>query len=410
MSEVLQLFLVLGTMIAIAKFFGYISVKLGQSAVLGELITGIILGPSVIDLLGFFEDGQAVEHTIIEFAEVGVLFLMFMAGLEIDLQNMLRVAKTAVLAGALGVLSPLIMLGGVSFLFGYSAEVSVFIGLILAATSVSISAQVMLELGVLESREGLALLGAAVIDDILVILLISLFIAINPGDVVQTAESRPIWEVLIRVAGFLMIGTALGWWLLPRIANLVDQLPISEGALVVAVVSALLMGFAADYFGGVAAITGSFIAGASLGQSRQKVVENIETGLHSVNYGLLVPVFFVSIGLQTDLTLVDAELLPLAALLTVVSIVSKVSGAGLGSALTGFNRPSAVRVGIGMISRGEVGLIVASIGITSGIIEDGVFAVIVFVVVLTTLVTPPLVRWSFAQEGVFTPANQGSAD
>lgn len=401
MTEVLQFFLALGLMIVVAKTMGYISVRFGQSAVLGELFAGVILGPSILDLMhnhAIFEDGNAVEHTIIEVAEVGVLFLMFMAGLEIDLRSMLRVVKSSLLAGFLGVFVPLTLVAGVTVLFDYGIEESVFIGLILAATSVSISAQVMLELGVLESREGLTLLGAAVIDDVLVILLISLFLAINPGGVVEVGESRPIVEVVVRLVAFLTIGVGLSWYFLPKIAAVVHDLPISEGAVTVAVVSALLIGFAAEHLGGVAAITGAFVAGVSLGQARRDVVEEIEHGLHSINYGFLVPVFFVSIGLQTDLTLLDSTILPLAILLTIVAIFSKVVGAGVGGLLTGFERMGALRVGIGMVSRGEVGLIVATIGITSGIIAEGLFAAIVFVVLFTTLVTPPLVRWSFAAQ------------
>ncbi len=398
MSEILQLFLALGIMIAAAKAAGYGAIRLGQSAVLGELLAGVILGPSVINLLHIeqiFESGSSVEHTLIEIAEIGVLFLMFIAGLEVDLRGMARVVQNAFGGGVFGVFVPLFMVASVTVLFDYSLEISIFIGLILAATSVSISAQVMLELGVLESREGLALLGAAVIDDVLVILLISLYIAVNPGGIVESAESRPIWEVLLRLTGFLTIGTAISWIVLPWLAVVAEDLPISAGAITVAVVGALLMGFSAEFFGGVAAITGAFIAGVCLGQSR--VVEQIEEGFHSINYGLLVPVFFVSIGLQTDLTLLDATILPLALVLTVVAILSKVIGSGFGSMLTGFDRASAMRVGVGMVSRGEVGLIVAAIGVSSGIIKEDVFAAIVFVVLVTTLVTPMLVRRAFVQ-------------
>ncbi|MCB9438086.1 MAG: cation:proton antiporter [Anaerolineales bacterium] len=401
MSEVLQFFLALGLMIAFAKIMGYFSIRLGQSAVLGELVAGVILGPSILNLLNvhsLFANGESVEHTLIEVAEVGVLFLMFMAGIEIDIQSMLRVARTALLAGSLGVVAPLILISVLGVGFGYSLEASLFLGLVLGATSVSISAQVMLEMDVIESREGLALLGAAVADDVLVILLISLYLAINPGGVVEHIDSRPIWEVFLRMAAFLSIGTLVAWYALPYLAALFEDLPISEGGVTIAVVSALLMGFIAEYFGGVAAITGAFIAGVALGRTRSDVLDHIRYGFHSINYGLLVPIFFVSIGLQTNLRLLGADIIPFAVLLAIFAVLSKVIGAGLGSKLSGFNQQSALRVGVGMISRGEVGLIVATIGISSGILRQDVFAAVVFVVLLTTLVTPPLVRWSFAEK------------
>jgi Kef-type K+ transport system membrane component KefB len=400
LTEIVQLFLALGLVIVFAKTFGYISTRFHQPAVLGELIAGILIGPSVIDFLhnaAVFPDGASVEHTLIEIAEIGVLLLMFSAGLEIDLQGMAKVGGSAVAAGILGVAAPVLLTLIIAALFGYAGEISLFIGLILAATSVSISAQVMLELGVLRTREGLALLGAAVVDDILVVLLISLFIAINPNGVVAAGENRSIAEVIVRLVGFLVIGTGLGWLVLPRIAERLERTTISEAVLMTALVAALLFGFAAEYFGGVAAITGAFIAGICLGRSDRRIVEEIDEGLHRINYGFFVPIFFVSIGLQANLRLLDANILPFALILTVGAIITKIFGAGLGGLLTRFPRQSALRLGIGMISRGEVGLIVAAIGVSNGIINETIFAAIVLVVIVTTVITPPLVRWSFAE-------------
>lgn len=396
----MQLFLALGVLITLAKTFGYIATRFGQPAVLGELIAGVLIGPSLINLLHnavIFPAGSSIEHTIIEIAELGVLLLMFSAGLEIDLEGLTKVGPTAIAAGLLGVVAPILIATPISVVFGYPFERSLFISLILSATSVSISAQVMMELGVLRSREGLALLGAAIVDDVLVILLVSLFIAINPANVAAAAESRPIAEVLIRLVGFLVISIPACWFILPRIARVVSKTSVSAGVIIVAVVSALLMGVAAEFFGGVAAITGAFIAGVSLSRADHRIKERIEEGLYNINYGLLVPVFFVSIGLQTNLLLLTRTTLPFALVLTVGAILSKLIGAGLGGLLTGFNRLSSLRLGAGMISRGEVGLIIGALGIRSGIIQEDTFAAIVLVVLVTTIITPPLVRWSFAR-------------
>ncbi|CAG0998404.1 hypothetical protein ARNL5_03869, partial [Anaerolineae bacterium] len=349
---------------------------------------------NLLHIASLFPDGSSVEHTLIEFAEIGVVLLMFSAGLEVDLDSLTKVGWTALAAGIIGVIVPIGMAAPTALLFGYSSETSVFIGLILAATSVSISAQVMLELGVLHSREGLALLAAAIVDDVLVILFVSIFIAVSPGDL-ATTESRSILEVILRLVSFLTVGSIISWFALPWIVKRVSKTSISAGVLIVAVVSALLMGVAAEYFGGIAAITGAFIAGGCLGRSDYKIKEKIEEGLYAINYGMFVPIFFISIGLQANLRLLDATILPFALILTLGAILSKIIGSGAGGLLTGFNRLSSLRLGIGMISRGEVGLIVAALGINSGIIPKEIFAAVVLVVLTTTVLAPALVRWSF---------------
>lgn len=400
MSEVIQLFFALGLLITIAKTLGYLVSRVGQPAVLGELIAGVLMGPSILNLLhitALFPNGSSIEHTLIEFAEIGVVLLMFSAGLEVDLRSLVRVGRTALAAGVLGVIAPIVIATSLALLFGYIGEKAIFIGLILAATSVSISAQVMLELGVLRSQEGLALLAAAIVDDVLVILLMSIFLALTPGTASSEAERRSIGEVIVRLVGFLTVASSVSWFLLPWIAKKVDQTSVSAGVIIVAVVSALTLGVAADFFGGVAAITGAFIAGLCLGRSDPPIKERIEHGLYAINYGMFVPIFFISIGLQANLRLLDATILPFALFLTGAAVVSKILGAGAGGLLTGFDRQSSLRLGIGMVSRGEVGLIVAALGIHNGIITEETFAAVVLVILVTTVVTPPLVRWSFAR-------------
>lgn len=408
MTETVQFFLAVGVMIAFAKALGYVAFRFNQPAVLGELLAGLIIGPTVINFLGntsLFPNGHGVEHTVIEVAEVGVLLLMFMAGLEVEPRSMISVGRPALLAGLLGVFIPLLIITPTVTLFDYGWEKAIFIGILLASMSTSISAQVMLELGVLQKKEGLTLLGAALVDDAVVILMLSLFLAINPGGIIAVSDPRPVTEVLLRIVLFLSIGSVAAWYLLPRIANWVSSLPISEGPLMIAIVSTLLMAFSAEYFGGIAGITGAFMAGLCLRRARMGVVEKMERGIHAVNYGFLVPLFFISIGLQANLRLLNADLLPFALVMLALAIVTKVIGAGGGARLGGFNQVSSLRVGVGMISRGEVGLIIAAIGVSYGILESGVFTTIVFIVLVTTIMTPPLVRWSFVEK----PESPGSA-
>lgn len=401
MTESVQFILALGLLIGFAKAMGYVTLRLNQPAVLGELLAGVIIGPTLLNLLGnhtIFPAGESVSHTLIELAELGVLLLIFMAGLEVDPKNLFQVGKPAILAGVIGVIIPLVVITPVITLFGYSLEKAIFLGILFASMSTSITAQVMLELGVLQRREGLTLLGAALVDDAVVILLLSLFLAINPGGVaVGSDTSASIAVVLLRIVGFLVVASLASWFLLPRLVNWVDNLPISQGALMVALVSALLLSASAEIFGGIAAITGAFIAGICIRRARHHVVDRIERGLHNICYALVVPLFFVSIGLQANLRLLTADLLPLALVVLVLAIATKVLGAGGATRLAGFDNTSALRVGLGMISRGEVGLIIASIGVSYQILNAESFTVVVFVVLVTTIITPPLVRWSFAE-------------
>jgi Kef-type K+ transport system membrane component KefB len=400
MTETIQFVFAVALMIGFAKLVGYLAFRLNQPSVLGELLAGLIIGPTVLNLLGnpsLFPDGHTVEHTLIEMAELGVLLLMFMAGVEVDPKSLASVGRPALLAGLIGVIVPLVVITPVVTLFGYSFEHALFFGILLASMSTSITAQVMMELGVLQRKEGIALLGAALVDDAVVILLLSLFLAINPGGIIAVEQSRPIAEVLVRIVGFIVIGTGLSWIALPRLANLVSRLRITEGPLIFAIVATFGLSFAAEAIGGVAGITGAFIAGLCIGRARRGVVEQIDRGIHAVNYGLLVPLFFVSIGLQSNLRLLTGDVLPFALTVTVLAIITKVVGAGGGGLLGGFDRTSALRVGVGMISRGEVGLIIASIGVGFGILQPTGFTAVVFVVLVTTLITPPLVRWSFSE-------------
>lgn len=419
MTPLVQFFFALGLMIAFAKALGYISYRLNQPAVLGELLAGVILGPTVLNILGIpalFPDGEHVAGTLIEVAEIGVLLLMFMAGLEVDPASMREVGKPALLAGLIGVIVPLVVITPVTAMFNIPIENALFIGILFASMSTSITAQVMFELGVLQRKEGITLLGAALVDDAIVILLVSLFIAINPGNVILPGDNtnvRAIPEVLIRIVFFFVAGPAFAWFALPRLLNWISRLRITEGPLAFALVAVLLMSVAAEAIGGVAAITGAFLAGFAIRQARRSVVEQVERGIHTLNYGFLVPLFFVSIGLQANLRLLTAELLPFALVITALAIATKIIGAGGGVKLAGFDNLSAMRIGVGMISRGEVGLIIASIGVGYGILTAETFTVVIFVVLVTTIITPPLVRWSFVRgddEGISDNSRHASLE
>lgn len=392
MTPFLQLSLALAIIIAAAKAGGYLSYKLGQPSVLGELMVGIILGPSVINLLHipYFTDDH-LPQVIHEMAEVGVLMLMFLAGLELHLSDLAKSRKVAILAGFLGVLLPLGLGIGLMLFFPMELNQAIFLGLILAATSVSISAQTLMELKVLNSRVGIGLLGAAVLDDILVVLGLSVFSALVIYD--SGAGLLNILIIAVRMALFLGLSTSLGMWLIPRWTRKIDSMPISQGVIAFTIVMILLYGWTAEILGGMAAITGAFVAGLVF--ARSPIKDRIQSGISSLAYGMFVPVFFIDVGLQTNVRELGGEIFWLFLAMTTLAILGKVIGAGGGALLSGFTKQESLQMGIGMMSRGEVGLIVASIGIKQGVIPQSLFSAVVGVVIITTLLTPPLLRASF---------------
>lgn len=394
MTPFLQLIFALAIIIFLAKFGGYLSYRIGQPAVLGELIIGIILGPSLINILALppFTDPHLPE-TITHLAELGVLLLMFIAGLDLHVSDLLHTGKVAAFAGTLGVVAPIILgfLTGIIFSMDYIS--SLYIGLILSATSVSISAQTLMELKVLRSRLGVGLLGAAVFDDILVLLILAIFTAlVSP---ISGGWLSIIWT-LLKMVIFLGAASLLGWWILPKLSRRISRLPISQGLVSFSLVVLLFYGWSAEIFGHIAAITGAFLAGLWLGRSPEK--ERIQSGLNTLAYAFFVPIFFINIGLSANGRLLNWETDLLLLVMVVIAVVSKLLGSGLGALMGGFSRRESLQLGLGMISRGEVGLIVATIGVEQGLIQEGVFSAVVGVVIITTLLTPVVLRASFSKK------------
>jgi Kef-type K+ transport system membrane component KefB len=392
MSVFLQLAFLIAVILLAAKAAGYLSIRLGQPSVLGELLVGILLGPSLLDLLHLpFIEGAKLGETIKELGELGVLLLMFIAGLELHLDELTRNTRVSALAGILGVLTPVVLGTGTGLLFGFDMDSAIFLGLTLGATSVSISAQTLMELRVLRTRVGLGLLGAAVFDDILVILLLSIFLAFTAGGTSLVG----VLLILGRMVLFLALSTAFGLYALPKMVRITARLPISQGVLSLGMVVLLFYGVAAEVVGGMAAITGSFLAGLMFARCSEK--ERLEQGVVALAYGLFVPVFFVSIGLEVNVRALKAGVLALTGAIIVVAIASKFFGSGLGARWAGFSWRESWQLGAGMVSRGEVGLIVANVGILAGLIEESEFSAIVGMVLVTTLVTPPMLRTLFAE-------------
>jgi Kef-type K+ transport system membrane component KefB len=392
-SELLNFLAATVIILVAAKVGGYASIRLGQPSVLGELLVGIILGPTVLNMLGgwpLFAGDDHLSASLTLFAEIGVILLMFLAGLELDLRDLLRSGRVAALAGTLGVLVPLA--GGfvTARLLGVETVEAIFIGLALSATSVSISAQTLMELGVLRSKVGLGLLGAAVFDDILVVLLLSGASVVFGAD----DSGAGIGMILLRMVLFLVGASAVGVYLVPRLMDRVEGLPISQAVPTAALVICFLFAWASEALGGMAAITGAFMAGLFL--ARTSLRDEMEEGISVLAYAFFVPIFFVDIGLEVNLRAISGSAWWFAAVFTVIAIISKIAGSGLGAKMGGFTNREAFQLGIGMVSRGEVGLIVAAFALSSGLITQEHFSIAVFMVIIATLVTPPMLRAAFA--------------
>jgi len=400
MTHLLQLLLALALIVAAAKLSGAAANRIGQPAVFGEILAGLVLGPTVLDVLAWTPFAQVLPaphgstprliESLRDLAELGVILLMFVAGLETNLAEMRRVGTVAFWAALGGVLMPLAAGAFTATLYGLPLFwTGIFIGTILTATSVSISAQTLMELNALRSREGSTILGAAVIDDVLGIILLS--VVVGCARVGGGTSGPEIAWIVIRMALFFAGAIALGRWF-DAIAAWADRLAVSQGLLAVVLVMAFLYAWAAEFVGGIAAITGSYLAGVLFAQTRVK--SQIDAGIHPLTYSIFVPLFFVGIGLQANgRDLGDSAMFTV--VLILVAIVAKLSGSGLFARLFGFTTRESVRVGIGMISRGEVGLIIAGYGLANGLIGARVFSAAVVMVLVTTMVTPPLLRATF---------------
>ncbi|MCG3152199.1 MAG: Na(+)/H(+)-K(+) antiporter GerN [bacterium] len=438
MSPLLQLLLLLAAIIVVAKGAGILFLRFKQPAILGEILAGLVLGPTLLNLPAFAlfaahgDHGHSVFTTIHELAEIGVLLLMFIAGMETDLAAMARVGKAAFMGAVGGVIGPVVLGVGASLLLGGMVDGpmhlfnALFIATILAATSVSISAQTLLELGHLRSKEGTTILGAAVIDDVIGIVLVSVILAFHATSGSGEAEHNGMKDLatLISTSLHLDAGASIavllscmalffvGSWflmgrLIPRLLAYSENLPTSQPLMAMVLFIAFLMAWGAEWIGSVAFITGSYVAGLLIAQTHYKHL--VEERISTITYSLFVPVFFINIGLNADARPLFAPFTALAqggtpewgaflftVAICVVAVIAKVGGCYLGCLPAGFKSLEALRVGVGMISRGEVGLIIANIGVQSGIINQTIFSVMVVMVLVTTLVTPPLLKLVFS--------------
>ncbi|HDR7383510.1 sodium:proton antiporter [Bacillus toyonensis] len=360
------------------KLAGDLSVRLGQPSVLGKLIVGIVIGPAV---LGWIENSELLT----QLSNIGVILLMFMAGLETDLEE-LSANRNSSLAVALGGIILPFVGGYVSGLvMGMEQGNAVFLGLLLCATSVSISVQTLRDLGKMKTRESTTMLGAAVFDDILVVILLAFAMSFLGTDDVN------LTMVILKKVVFFASIILIGWKGVPAIMRWLSPLRVSESI----VSAALIICFSFAYFGellGIAGIIGAFAAGIAISQTNYK--HEVEKKVEPIAYAMFVPVFFVSIGMNITFDGIGNQIWFILAL-TVIAVFTKLIGCGFGARMTGFDAKSSAIIGAGMVSRGEVALIIAGTGLSSGLLAQDYFTAIVIVVILTTMITPPMLKYTF---------------
>lgn len=371
------------------KLLGLVTKKIRMPQVVGALCAGLILGPA------FGLNILSETDFITRLSEIGVIILMFTAGLETDIKELKKTGLASFIIALLGVIVPLVGGFGLAALFNEGSDElgtsvflqNVFIGIILTATSVSITVETLKELGKLSTKSGNAILGAALIDDILGIIALTIVTSLADSEV-------EIWVVLLKIVAFFVFAIGIGflihWGFKKWTTN--DKADLRRYTIV-AFVICLLMSFVAEEFFGVADITGSFIAGMLISNTQR--TKYIATKFETLSYLLLSPIFFASIGLKVVLPSMSASVIIFTVALTIFAVISKIVGCGLGAKICKFKNKDCLRVGVGMVSRGEVALIVASKGAAVGLMNPTLFGPIVIMVVATTIITPILLKFVY---------------
>ena len=414
MQPALQLALLVAILLPAGKFAASMSTRFGIPAILGELLIGVLLGPGAINLLHLrlFEGGQA-SGALMLLAQLGAMLLMFMAGIETDIERMREASVTAFVVALSGVIWPFLLGAGVGHLFGLSWTTSCFLGGALTATSVSISARTLMDAGKMSSPEATVILGAAVIDDVMGLFVLAFLAASSTsahGESFGVAAAIAAWlvprvafaanhpllaqmaVVSLCVSAYFVVGYgAARRWLDPLMKQL-RKLSANEAVPSCVLALVLMYAIGAEWLGSVAGITGAYLLGYVFAQSEFKA--DVERSFYAIGHGLLVPLFFVSIGLTSDYRALSGHW-GLMFVVLLVAVVGKLVGCGLAALGSGMDWVRSLRVGCGMISRGEVGLIVTAMGASTGIFGKSEVAVMVAVVLLTTLLTPLALRGTY---------------
>lgn len=362
---------------------GHFSRRIGIPAVIGQLLVGILIGPAV---LGWVHN-NAFMHT---FSEIGVIILMFIAGLESDLGMLKKYFKPALAVAFSGVVFPVVLIYFFGKLFHFSFEQAIFLGVTFSATSVSISVEVLKELKRLKSKEGTTILGAAVIDDIISVIILSVLVSMfsNVAKAQGGHHSSNLWMSFLLDALYFVMIFFLFEWIAPKMMRLGEHLKVASSVTLMSIVLCLGMAWLAEQVG-LSDVVGAFFAGVAIAQTPYK--QEVDSNIEPIGYAVFIPVFFVSIGLNMTFKGFFDDLIFIVSL-TILALITKWLGCGLGAKVLGMNYDSMNIIGSGMVSRGEMALIIAQIGYEAHLLSSEYYSGVIFVIILTTLAAPFMLK------------------
>lgn len=362
---------------------GHFSRRIGIPAVIGQLLVGILIGPAV---LGWVHN-NAFMHT---FSEIGVIILMFIAGLESDLGMLKKYFKPALAVAFSGVVFPVVLIYFFGKLFHFSFEQAIFLGVTFSATSVSISVEVLKELKRLKSKEGTTILGAAVIDDIISVIILSVLVSMfsNVAKAQGGHHSSNLWMSFLLDALYFVMIFFLFEWIAPKMMRLGEHLKVASSVTLMSIVLCLGMAWLAEQVG-LSDVVGAFFAGVAIAQTPYK--REVDSNIEPIGYAVFIPMFFVSIGLNMTFKGFFDDLIFIISL-TILALITKWLGCGLGAKVLGMNYDSMNIIGSGMVSRGEMALIIAQIGYEAHLLSSEYYSGVIFVIILTTLAAPFMLK------------------
>ena len=377
----MQIMGILCLILLFALIGGQIANRCGLPAVIGELLAGIVIGPA---MLNWVQPSGLIKS----FSDIGVVLLMFLAGLESDLAILKKLWKPSFLVATFGMVVPIVIAYLTGIAFKFSQTESLFLGITFAATSVSISVAVLQEMKKLETKEGMTILGAAVVDDLLSVILLSVVSSVTGTHTDSANANLGLGLTLLLQLVYLVVLLVVSIWLFPRILKLSERFLLPAAKPLVTIIIVLLAAFGAEKMG-LSNVIGAFFVGLAFSRLPDK--QKLQKSFTDIGYSLFIPIFFTSIGLEMSITGIFKDGLLFIALF-VGSVISKLVGASVGAKIAGFSSSSAYQVGTGMISRGEMALVVAQIGLSNHLLAPAAYSTVVGVIVLTTLIAPIMLK------------------
>lgn len=387
--EVYSIFKDLAIIIIFAKVFGVIARKCKAPQVVGEIIAGLLIGPSLLGLV-------QLSDFLARMAEIGVVLLMFSAGLETNLKDLLKTGPVALFIACAGVFVPLV--GGTLLYMGFYGAVpwgseefytAVFIGVIMTATSVSITVQSLKEMGKLKGKVGTTILSAAIIDDVIGIIVLTFVIGF------KSPENHP-GKVVLSTILFFIFAIVVGFILYKLFKVLDEHYPHTRRIPILSLALCCAFAYIAEKYFGIADITGAYVAGIILCSMRDS--NYVDEKMEVSSYMIFGPIFFASIGLKTSIDNIDGKILVFSLCFVLVAMITKIIGCGLAAKICKFNFKDSLKIGVGMMTRGEVALIVAQKGLSVGMLSPVYFTSVILLIIVSSISTPIILKLLYSKD------------